>query len=119
MSISAGAKMKSRLRGALTVAMKEKNTSEASLLRVLIAAIDNAEAPPARPERPSLVHHDFWDGSAEVERLFLDEDRVRAIISNEIATRQCAADEFDRLGKADRADRLRREIAIAKRYLEG
>jgi uncharacterized protein len=110
--------MKSRLRGALTVAMKEKNTSEASLLRVLIAAVDNAEATPVQAERPSLVRHDFWDGSAEVERLFLDEDRVRAIISNEIAARECAADEFDRLGKTDRADRLREEAAIGRKYLE-
>jgi hypothetical protein len=77
----------------------------------------NAEALPVEPERPSLILHDFWEGSAAVERLFLDEDHGRAIISNEIDKRQHAADEFDRLGKTDRAERLRMELAIARRCL--
>jgi uncharacterized protein YqeY len=110
--------MKSRLRSDLGAAMKLGRRHEAALIRELIAAIDNAEAAPARAERASEVRHDFRSGSAEVERLLLSEDQVRDILLREIEKREQAAAEFGRLGEQERADALRTEGLTARRYVE-
>ncbi|GGC73945.1 GatB/YqeY domain-containing protein [Chelatococcus reniformis] len=112
----AGYDMKARLRTDLRAAMKERRTGEASLIRALVAAIDNAEAPPLQASRTD--QHRFRDGSAEIERLHLDPARVRAVLLTEIEERERAAAEMSRLERPDRADALRAEIVIAKRYLE-
>ena len=118
MSQDGGAQMKSRLRADLGAAMKGGRKREAALIRELIAAIDNAEAAPARAERVSLVRHDFRSGSAEVERLVLNRDQVRNLLLGEIAEREQAATEFGRLGESERADALRAGVLLAKRYIE-
>lgn len=98
--------------------MKRGRKHEAALIRELIAAIDNAEAVPGRPERMSLVRHDFRSGSAEGERLFLSRDEVRDLLLGEIRKREQAAAEFGRLGRTEDADALRAEILLARRYVE-
>jgi uncharacterized protein len=113
-----GTHMKTRLRADLGAAMKLGRKREAALLRELIAAIDNAEAAPARTERASLVRHDFGSGSAEVERLFLSKEQVREVLLGEIEKREQAAAEFGRLGEAERADALGMEVLAARRYVE-
>jgi uncharacterized protein YqeY len=109
--------MKSRLRADLMVAMKDGARSEAKLLRGLIAALDNAEAAPARVESASLVRHAFAAGTAEVPRLTLDAERVEAILMREIEEREAAAAEYARLGQVERAAVLRAEAEIARRYV--
>lgn len=42
---SAATEMKARLRADLRAAMKSRNTTEAKVIRSLVAALDNAEAP--------------------------------------------------------------------------
>lgn len=114
----AGAEMKNRLRADLREAMKGGRASEAALIRVLLAAIDNAEAPPLDGSRKAADQHRFRDGSAEVERLSLSEAAVRAILAAEVLERETAADEMMRLNKADRAEALRAEALLARRYIE-
>lgn len=118
MSDDGGTRMKSRLRADLGAAMKLGRKREASLIRELIAALDNAEATPGRTERASLVRHNFRSGSAEIERLFLSNDQVRDLLLKEIEKREQAAAEFDRLGEAERAGALRTEVMMTKRYVE-
>lgn len=113
-----GTLMKSRLRADLMAAMKLGRKREATALRELIAAIDNAEATPLRPGETSTVRHDFHSGSAEVERLFLGKDQVRDILLREIEKRAEAAAEFERLGAAESAEALRLEMIVAKRYVD-
>lgn len=112
-----GAQMKLRLRADLRAALKERSADEAQLIRGLIAAIDNAEAPPLQfNER--VGQHRFIDGTAEIERLCLAPAQVQAILIAEIQEREHAAVEMERLEKSDRADVLRAEALIAKRYVE-
>lgn len=110
--------MKARLRSDLREAMRRGSRREVALLRELIAAIDNAEATPGTTAPAPLLHHDFGSGSAEVQRLRLDEDAVRALLRREIAERERAAAEFEGLGDRERAQVLRADAGLARRYLE-
>lgn len=109
--------MKARLRADLRAAMKDKRSGEAKIIRSLVAAIDNAEAPPTQKEETAPTLHRFHSGSAEVERLRLDGAQVRQALLAEIDERELAAAELERLGKTDRAAALRAEVLIAMRYL--
>lgn len=113
-----GTRMKSRLRSDLRTAMKSRRKGEATLIRELVAALDNAEAVPGSAELTSLVRHEFRSGSAEVERLVLNDDHVRDLLLMEIQKREQAAAEMERLGEVKRAHTLRTEALMAKRYVE-
>ena len=114
----AGRDMKARLRADLRAEMKDKRAIEAKVIRALIAAIDNAEAPPAREGQKALVRHQFRSGSAEIERLLLSAVDVHGVIVADIHERERAAAEMERLGMMDRAEALRAEAVIAKRYVD-
>ncbi|MGB9067810.1 MAG: hypothetical protein WCC21_04515 [Candidatus Acidiferrales bacterium] len=116
-SDDAGRDMKTRLRADLRTAMKNRRTIEAKVIRALIAAIDNAEAP-AQEGQTALAHHDFRSGSAEIERLLLSGAHVHGVIVADIQERERAAAEMERLGMMDRAEALRAEAVIAKRYID-
>lgn len=117
MGQDAGHDMKARMRADLRAAMKEGRGGDAKLIRTLIAAIYNAEAPPARSGSGAAEQHRFLSGSAEVERLSLDADRVEAILLAEIGEREQAAAEMDRLDRPDRATAIRTEARLAATYL--
>jgi uncharacterized protein len=114
----AGSNMKARLRADLRTAMKDRRTVEANVIRALIAAIDNAEAPPAHEVQTSPARHHFRSGSAEIERLLLSGADVHGVIEAEIYERERAAAGMERLGMMDRAEALRAEAVIAKRYID-
>lgn len=116
MPVDAASDMKARLRVDLRAAIKEWRTMEAKVIRALIAAIDNAEAPPLQAGT-ALVHHLFRSGSAEVGRLLLSESQVHDVLLAEIHERERAVVELERLGKMDRAETLRAEAVLAKRYI--
>lgn len=118
MSDDAGRDLKSRLRADLRTAMKGRRTIEAKVIRALIAAIDNAEAPPAHEGQTALGRHEFRSGSAEIERLLLSGADVHGVIVADIQERERAAAEMERLGMRDRAEALRAEAVIAKRYID-
>lgn len=87
----------------------------ANLIRALIAALDNAEAPPAPAGQ---VHYHFGNRPTEIERLLLSASDVRHVLLVEIEQHERAAAEMERLGKLDRAEALRAGALLAKRYLE-
>ena len=118
MIFDAAPAMKTRLRADLLAAMKNGRAGEAKLVRTLIAAIDNAEAPPPRPGGGSAtVGLCIAPGSAEGERLRLSEADLQNLLRAEIAELDEAAAELARVGQADRAATLRAEAQLAKRYL--
>ncbi len=117
MTQDAARDMKDRLRADLRSALKAGRAGEAGLIRALVAAIDNAEAPSPPAGRAGADPHRFREGSAEVERLCLDAGQVRAVLAAEIAEREGAAAEMDRLGRPDRAEALRAEALLAGRYV--
>jgi uncharacterized protein len=118
MSEDAASHMKSRLRSDLVAAMRSRRTSDVALIRELVAAIDNAEAPSSHAEVTVPIRHAFGSGSAEVERLVLSGAQIRALLLTEIQKRERAASEFERLGELERAAALRAEVLVAKRYVE-
>lgn len=93
----AASQMKERLRTDLRTAMKDRNVLRSRVIRSLVAAIDNAEAPALPLERKKPVQHQFETRSAEIERLRLDRPAVRAVLLAELQERERAAAEFDRL----------------------
>ncbi|MBB1093329.1 hypothetical protein HUU61_18810 [Rhodopseudomonas palustris] len=110
--------MKTRMRADLRAAMKDGRTSEAKLIRTLVAAIDNAEAPPLSDGERATDQHRFHDGSAEVERLSLNPAQVRAVLVAEMQERERAAAEMNRVNRLDRADALHAETLLVRRYIE-
>lgn len=97
--------------------MKQGRRDEARLIRSLIAAIDNAEAPPVGTTGIAAHHHRFPPESAEVERLSLNAEQVQAILSAEIQEREQAAAEMDRIGRPDRAAVIRAEAMLTWGYI--
>jgi uncharacterized protein YqeY len=110
--------MKARLRADLRSALKKGRTAEVKIIRALVAAIDNAEAPPLRPGQRASDQHRFRDKTAEVDRLSLSAAALRSVLSAEVRERESAAAEMVRLNRPDRADALRAEALLAKRYIE-
>lgn len=107
--------IRQRLRDDMRAAMKEGRRDAVRVLRALMSAIDQAEAPAAASG--PVVQHDFAARTAEIARLDLDGDAVRAAIGREVAERERAAAEFERLGMADKAAEMMREAELAARYL--
>lgn len=99
--------IKTRMRADLLAAMKDKRSAEVRTIRALIAAIDNAEAPPISAD----------NNSTEVERLLLSDADVRDVLMNELNERETAASELERLGETERAGAVRTEALVTRRYL--
>ena len=100
-----------RLRTALTAAMKTRDRDVAAALRTVLAALDNAEAV-AAPEPPigtdTLIAGSLAGlGAGDAPRRELTEADVAAIVDAEIADLRASADDYDRLGRHDRANGLR------------
>ena len=118
MAHDAGHAMKTRMRSDLRIALKEGRTAEARLLRALVAALDNAEAPPLEADRETVDQRRFRQGSAEIERYRLSPAQVREVLLAEIGEREQAAAEMTRLARPKHADNLRSEALLARRYIE-
>ncbi|HNQ99073.1 MAG TPA: hypothetical protein PKN52_03670 [Trueperaceae bacterium] len=116
MSTDAASAMKSRLRSDLRVAMKDGRADAVRLIRTLVAALDNAEAPPP-PGRRSTELDNLETSPVEVERLLLDAAQVRAVLEAEFQERERAAEEMSLLNQPERAGALRAEMLLIGRYL--
>ena len=108
--------LKARIRADLTSAMKARDSAQASLLRVLLAALDNAEAVPIGSAHERYQERAFGDPSAEVPRLVLTMEDVKALVTKEQAEREAAAADFERLDRPDDAARLSQEALWVGRY---
>ncbi|WP_328606453.1 GatB/YqeY domain-containing protein [Amycolatopsis sp. NBC_00345] len=115
--------MRTNLRRALTTAMKNRDRAAITALRSALAAIDNAESVPAEHLPSSAASNEHVAGAAvglgaaEVERRHLTEADVRSIVEKEAVDRVSAADEYERLGRADLAANLRAEAEVLDRQL--
>jgi uncharacterized protein YqeY len=108
--------MRERLRQALVVAMKGRDSMAIAALRTTLGAIDNAEAVDV-PERPipmggPIAGAVSGPGAGEAPRRELSERRIRALVQGEVADRESAATDYERLGRHDDATRLRAESAV-------
>ena len=108
-----------RVRTDLRAAMQRRDAEAVSVLRTLLAAFENAAAPPVedtdgaarRPTAPvvgRLVEH---------PRLELTDDDRRSLVRHEIADRHDTAEQYRRGGRSDAAAGLEAEIALLQAYL--
>ncbi|ONI91863.1 hypothetical protein ALI22I_06900 [Saccharothrix sp. ALI-22-I] len=107
--------MRTNLRRDLTEAIKVRDRVAIAALRSALAAIENAEAPEVDDRRPVVPTAGV--GSTEVERRHLTEADVHTIVAAEVTQRSTAAAEYERLGRADQAERLRAEADVLRRHL--
>jgi len=115
--------LRSAMRDALTVAMKDRNRLATSALRSALAAIDNAEAVDvslAPPEQPGVIAGGVVGlGAGEVARRTITDDDVRTILRDAITEREAAAAQYEELRRQDDAVRLRTEVAVLAALLDG
>jgi uncharacterized protein YqeY len=113
--VAAGA-LKACLRADLKAAMQARRGDETALLRMLIGVIDNAEAVPVPEIERRYTEQNFGEGANELPRRVLDDAMIAALLAEEIASRNAAADQFERGGQPDRAAALRMQAAWIARY---
>ena len=112
--------LRQRLRAALPAAMKSRDRAATSALRATLAAIDNAEAvaPAGGEVRGQAIEQvAIGLGATEVARRALTDVEVEEIVRAELAEREAAADDYDRAGRADRAEQLRSEARALAAHL--
>jgi hypothetical protein len=102
--------------------MKSRNAAAISALRSAIAAIDNAEAVDAsaapRAGGGPIAGAVSGLGAAEVPRRTLTEHEVDEIVRGEVAAREAAAAEYERLARPEQVQRLRAEAAALREVIE-
>jgi uncharacterized protein YqeY len=98
----------------LLVARKARDEAAVTALRAALAALANAEAPPA-PVTPSSTAPPVA-GLVEHERLLLCADDHTRILHEEIRVRADAAEEYTSIGQESAAARLHAEIHVLQRY---
>jgi uncharacterized protein YqeY len=107
---------KALLRIKLREALGARQHHVIAVLRETLAALENAEAPPATS---SAVYTDgviagSADGlrASEAPRLELSQTAVAAIIDHEIRERREAADEYAMLGRPEEATKLTLQVDV-------
>jgi uncharacterized protein YqeY len=105
--------LKDRLRTDLKTAMRERDMRHASLIRTLIAAIDNAEAVPIDAMAARIRAR---EDVGEVPRREIDASTLDEILDREVASRLAAAEDYERHGRDEDAARLRGEAELIAPY---
>lgn len=104
--------VRTRLKDGLKTAMKMRQSAIVSILRTVLAAIDNAEAVELPPNFVPVMGQ-----SNDVPRKVLTETQMRDIVRNEIRALQSASAEYEQLGKTEEAATLRNQVAALSEYL--
>src|SRR3954469_23177783 len=104
--------------------MRAQHRDVARVLRTVLAAIANAEAPPGADDDPVSRRSDGPIAGAvsglaasEVPRRELTDDDVLAIVRGELDERLAALDQLAAAGATDGAAVLRAEVALLEQYL--
>ena len=101
--------------------MKERDSTAVPALRSVLSAIDNAESVDLSfaptPGGGSIAGAVTGRGAGEVPRRELSEHEMEDIVRAEIASRQAAAADYERLGRGDDAARLRTEADLLDEHL--
>ncbi|MBO0684579.1 MAG: GatB/YqeY domain-containing protein [Candidatus Dormibacteraeota bacterium] len=115
--------MRPGLRQDLVRAIKARDAVAAAALRSALSAIENAEA----VDTPRAAGGPGGDGNfagsvkglgaTEAERRDLSAAEVEEIVRREMVERLAAAREYERLGEAAPADRLKEEARVLSRHL--
>jgi uncharacterized protein YqeY len=114
--------LRPQLRHALKTAMRSRDTAAVTALRSALAAIDNAEAissdaPATHIGDGPIAGAVNGLGGSEAARRELTEPEIIELVAAQARERDDAADEYQRLGQHDAADRLRAEAAVLRQHL--
>ncbi|KIA65381.1 hypothetical protein FG87_09170 [Nocardia vulneris] len=110
--------LRTRLRDALSVAMKARDRQAISALRSTLGAIDNAEAVDVGEHRAGSVESSAVGlGVAEVARRELTESDVEQIVRAEIAERRTVAAQYETHGRTEQAADLRAQAEALEAQL--
>ncbi|MCB0063000.1 MAG: GatB/YqeY domain-containing protein [Caldilineaceae bacterium] len=106
--------LRERMSQDLRTAMKHRDKVAVSLLRTLMATLDNAEAVAVDhanlPKVPTTERY-------EVARKELTPDEIQQLLERELADRQCTRNEYVALGLTEEVTRLETEIELIAAYL--
>ena len=105
--------LRTQLKADLRHAMKARQKEAVAALRILLAAIDNAEAVPTDP---SFVP--FTGRTNDVPRKLLTEAHIQQILHAEAAKQREALAEYERLDQEEAAQQIRAELAVMSKYLD-
>lgn len=104
--------LREQLKADLILAMKARQKQVVSTIRILLAAIDNAEA-----VEPSETFSPVIGRTNDVPRRDLTEQQIRQILQIEADKQRDALTECERLGRDQAAKELQAELEVMSRYL--
>lgn len=111
---------KTLLRAQLRAAQLARRSDEVTVLRETLAAIDNAEAPPAvdGPLSAGVIAGSVEGvGATEVMRRELSPDEIAEVVGRELEERRAAAASYASLGRSEDAARLAAQAELLARLL--
>ena len=97
--------------------MRKSLSGEVSVLRTLLAVIDNAEAVEVGALHQRYIVRAFGDGSAEVPRRTLSQADVQSLLRRDRNYRLAAVTELEARGQNESAKKLRGDVEIVNRYI--
>lgn len=109
--------MKVRLRADLKAAMTARESLRTSVLRSLVATLDNAQAVPVAQGHERYRELAFGDRGVEVPRRVLSESDVRALLTAERDSRRATAAQMAAHGQAERSAQLSAEAEVVAAYI--
>ena len=113
--------LRGRLRNALRVAMKQRDSATVAALRAALSVIDNAEAADLshapRAESGLIAGGVAGLGAGEVARRQLSDGQLVEALQDEVARWESTARECERVRRSDDAAQLRAEIAALRPFL--
>lgn len=86
------------------------------VLRVAIAAIENAEAQPLDRTNQSELHL-TGTSSSDVPRRVIDEEAARALVASELEELLAAARQYDSLGESEASARVGHQADVLREIL--
>ena len=107
------AALKDAIQADLTDAMRQKDETRKTALRMLITAIRNAEI---RTPPPGATDEQLAE-MARLPPVVLADDEVLAIVQKQIKQRRDSIDQFEKANREDLAAKERAEAAILETYL--
>lgn len=105
--------LRERIQADLAEALRTRDETRKSTLRMLLSAIKNAEirtAPPGASDE-ELAR------MAELPPLTLDDDAVLALVQKQIKQRRESIEQFQRAGRQDLVEKESAEVAVLETYL--
>ncbi len=122
MDDTAADRLRRRIRQGLNDAMKSGRSDEVAALRLLVAAVDNAEAvetgpdPSRRPSSPHVAGAGRGVASTEAARRELPLPELEKVLAKEVAGLREQAANYETLGRTEEARRLRSQAEVVERY---